>query len=268
MYFNVFSQFHPCIGLPVPLPFLSCQVSCPNPSEIPTGYRQLQVRKAKGVMDTTRNQNFAFVVFEQCILMIYNADCCECVCVYTHVFFLIAFRMPRGRCVLPFWPSDSICNMVRCSETSAGQISLVLNYSIVRTAWSCEMKYVPPKLILKSKQIIPLFNAHNQPKPFWLTRLLLGWGWLQRKTRRQVSGFVVLATMARQFAEMEIWVRLVIMPVVADSANFVFFCCLVCWIQTHLRLPDLGSTRFKLVGRKTYLIKVAAMKLDGWAFVV
>lgn len=195
-----------------------------------------------------------------------------CVCVYTLIFF-IAFRMPRGRCVLPFWPSDSICNMVRCSETSAGQISLVLNNSIVRTAWSCEMKYVSPKLILKSKQIIPLFNPHNQPKPFCLTRLLLGWGWLQRKTRRQVSGFVVLATMARQFAEMEIWVnllqnmgnvRVVIMPVLADSANYVFFCCVVCWIQTHLRLPDLGSTRFKMVGRKTYLIQVAAMKLDGW----
>ena len=158
-------------------------------------------------MDTTKNQNFVCVVFEQCILMIYNAECCECVSVYTRIC-LIAFRMPRGRCVLPFWPSDSICNMVRCSETSAGQISLVLNNSIARTAWSCEMKYVSPKLILKSKQIIPLFNPHNQPKLFWLTSLLLGWGWLQRKTRRQVSGFVVLATMARQFAEMEIWVNL------------------------------------------------------------
>ena len=157
-------------------------------------------------MDTTRNQNCVFVVFKQCILMIYVADHCVCVCI--HTYFLIAFRMPRGRCVLPFWPSDSICNMVRCSETSAGQISLVLNNSIARTAWSCEMKYVPPKLILKSKQIIPLFNPHNRPKPFWLTSLLLGWGWLQRKTRRQVSGFVVLATMARQFAEMEIWVNL------------------------------------------------------------
>ena len=193
-------------SLPVSLKFLlSCQVSCPNPSEIPIGYRQLQVRKGEGVMDRTRNQNL-FLLFLSNAFWWFMLR--TIVCVYTHVFF-IAFRMPRGRCVLPFWPSDSsICNMVRCSETSAGQISLVLNNSIARTAWSCEMKYVPPKLILKSKQIIPLFNPHNLPTPFWLTRLLLGWGWLQRKTRRQVSGFVVLATMARQFAEMEIWVNL------------------------------------------------------------
>ena len=182
-----------------------CHVPIHQKSPRATGSCRLE--KGEGVMDTTKNQNFVCVVFEQCILMIYNAECCECVSVYTRIC-LIAFRMPRGRCVLPFWPSDSICNMVRCSETSAGQISLVLNNSIARTAWSCEMKYVSPKLILKSKQIIPLFNPHNQPKLFWLTSLLLGWGWLQRKTRRQVSGFVVLATMARQFAEMEIWVNL------------------------------------------------------------